>query len=414
MAQYSETLHIPFVSFLLPVYNGSLYVSSAIQSVLKQSDRDFELIVSIDKSDDDSGNVVKRFHDPRLKVYQHQNRLGMTANYQFLLSKATGQWITIIGQDDALLPFSVGKLRKIVDMFPSHEIVSSRRAFAFWPNTNKQFGRFSFIYPIDRRKPRLVNSTKFLTQSISGFREYSEGPQLYTGSFIKKSLIETITQKNNGLFFTYPIPDVSSSVSFLLNTHSFVYSPLPLFIIGTSSQSTGLAIDQVIKSKSDLDTNRSISDFFSNSLTSTSPGEGLFTSFSWYIYEAYRETVKYHPAERPAAEQAKFVSAALVALRIESKRSNLYTNDQKVRYKELRLQFNVSYFVIIMNTCKLIFLKTLQKIGTLINAFLLLLTGRLVLMSNRYPNIFLIEDFCERVNLLVTYPRLTDNIFNEK
>ena len=405
---------MPLVSILIPVYNGAHYVKSAINSALSQSDEDYEVIVSIDKSDDESETVIRDLVDHRLRIFSHDNRLGMTDNYKFLLAQAQGKWITIIGQDDALLPFSVSELRKIADIYPNHEIVSSRRAFAFWPNTNQQFGRFSFIYPIDQRKPRLISSTKFLTQSISGFKEYSEGPQLYTGSFVKKSLIETITSKNNGSFFTYPIPDVSSSVSFLLNTHSFVYSPLPLFIIGTSSQSTGLAIDQVVQSKSNLDSNQSISEFFSKSLTSTpQPGEGLFTSFSWYIYEAYLENVKCHQADGSVDDQVKFAKAALVALRFESKRSNLYANDQKVRYEELRLQFRLSYFMIMINTCKLIFALTLRRMGTLINAFFLLLSRRLVLSNNRDPNTFSIEDFCKRVDLLIKYTRPIENTLDE-
>ena len=188
------------MSILIPVYNGVPYIRSAITTVINQSDHDFEILVSIDKSSDDSEAIVETFQDPRIKIFSHTQRLGMTENYKFLISQAQGEWITIIGQDDALVPFAISKLRAIAKEFPLHEIITSRRSFAFWPDTQEKHGQFSFIYPIDRRKPRLTSSSRFLKKALSGIREYSEGPQLYTGSFVKKCLIDRIKQKNCGEF----------------------------------------------------------------------------------------------------------------------------------------------------------------------------------------------------------------------
>ena len=51
----------PFVSVLLPVYNGEKYIFDAITSIIDQSDQDYELIISIDSGADSSEIVARKF-----------------------------------------------------------------------------------------------------------------------------------------------------------------------------------------------------------------------------------------------------------------------------------------------------------------------------------------------------------------
>jgi glycosyltransferase involved in cell wall biosynthesis len=398
----SDPMPGPLVSILLPVYNGAPYMGNAIRSVLSQSDRDFELIVSIDRSNDDSEKIVDTFHDPRIKIFKQQNRLGMTANYEFLISHAKGKWITLIGQDDALMPFALSELRKMTLLFPNQVIVTSRRSFVFWPDTNQPFKRFSFIYPIDRRKPHLVSSSMFLTKSISGFREYSEGPQLYTGSFVRMALIEQVANRNNGGFFTYSIPDVSSAVNLLLNTTEYIYSPLPLFLIGTSSQSTGMAIDQIVSHGSNPNSVHTISDFFSRKTQSRSvPGEGIFTSFSWYMYEAYLETIKYNPSNPLNSSYSKISKAALMALKFESKKSNFYSQKQKDRIADLVLNSKMTNIEQCVSQVKLLSVHYFRKVAKVLYALYLLVRKRLILSTMKELDSFSIDNLCGAVDQLV-------------
>jgi len=391
---------MPLVSVLIPVYNGATYVRSAIATALNQSDTDLEIIVSVDLCSDNSGAIAKSFQDPRLKIFTHTRRLGMTDNYKFLISQAKGEWITIIGQDDALVQFAITKLRMLAEKFPLHEIITSRRSFAFWPDTLRSFGKFSFIYPMDLRKPRLKQSTKFLMNSMSGFREYSEGPQLYTGSFVKRSLIERISLLNKGEFFTYSIPDVSSSINFLLHTSEYIYSPLPLFVVGTSAQSTGIAIDKTV-SKSDKPAE--ISQYFSNSnISQTAPGLGLFTSFSWYMYEAYVETIKNHRQIGLRYNQPKIRKLALVALRYESKQNKIYNNQQKFYFNQLRRDFGLSRIELELREFNLMVFKTGSKVFKYLGAIYLFRYQRLILSTDYDVNSFSLELLCKQVLLQET------------
>jgi glycosyltransferase involved in cell wall biosynthesis len=280
----------PFVSVLLPVYHGEKYIHEAITSIINQLDQDFELIISIDSSLDSSESIARKFEssDVRVKVYTHNKRLGMRGNYKFLIEKAKGSWITILGQDDAMMPFAVSELRKSVEKTKKMSALVSTRAYAFWPDTNGDFGRHQFIYPIRENKVKEVSSIDFLVNCLKGKSEYSQGPQLYTGSFISRKLVDQLLSSQNGDLFPYPIPDVSSSASILLTCENFHFSNLPLFIVGTSGGSTGVLIDKSLKSN---DTPATIQKLYADSFNGLSekfdtPGLGVFSSFSWYMFEA--------------------------------------------------------------------------------------------------------------------------------
>ena len=391
---------MPLVSVLIPVYNGAPYIQHAIRSALNQIDGDIEVIISIDQSIDNSESIVREFQDSRLKVFSQNHRLGMTDNYRFLISQARGEWLTIIGQDDALVPFATSMLRAITKKFPEQQIVTSRRSYAFWPDTLKSFGRYSFIYPVDTRKPYTYSSRKFLMQSISGYREYSEGPQLYTGTFVKKVLIDRITEVNSGDFYNYLIPDVCSAANLLTNTSDFVFSPLPLFIVGSSSNSTGIAIDQSLSQSPQQSLNISINRMFSSSSTEVdTPGDGIFTSFSWYMYEAYSKTVMFQQVDDPKNSRKQISHLALAALKFESKRSNLYNQIQQVRFQEISQRLGTHKIEIASRQGIILFVVLQRKLIKFLVAIFLFLSRRLILSIQKDKNAFSLNEYCSMLTL---------------
>jgi len=296
-----------FLSILIPCYRGSDVVHFAIDSALRQVGDDIEILVS-DDGNESLNALLDRYTDPRLKIFKHQNRLGMQGNFNFLISQAKGDWLTILGQDDAVLPFATDVLRKYAISYPSVEIVTTKRAYMFWPGSKSSF--FRYLVPITARKPKMVESHKFLDNSLRGFVEYSEGPQLYTGSFIKHSLVEEITEINGGTFYTYPIPDVSSAVNLLINSKFFLKSQLPLFLVGTSELSTGSHIEKSLQDGNADLINQLLSESFLGGLSlETSPGMGMFTDKSFYLYEAWTGLSGFQRHD-------KYFSWALASLRL--------------------------------------------------------------------------------------------------
>lgn len=96
---------MPKISVILPVYNVEQYIAKSIHSVLNQSYIDFELIVVIDGSKDNSEVIAREFEktDLRVKVYTKPNG-GLSDARNYGLNMATGEFIYFLDSDDWIEP----------------------------------------------------------------------------------------------------------------------------------------------------------------------------------------------------------------------------------------------------------------------------------------------------------------------
>jgi len=91
-----------FVSVIMPSYNHEKYVSEAINSVLNQSAKDFELIIIDDCSSDSSPKIISNYEskDARIRVFIHNKNMGIAKTLNEGIDKANGKFIAFIGSDD--------------------------------------------------------------------------------------------------------------------------------------------------------------------------------------------------------------------------------------------------------------------------------------------------------------------------
>ncbi len=96
----------PKVSIGLPVYNGAETIENAINSILRQTFRDFELIISDNASDDETARICKEFllKDSRIKYIRQPNNIGGVENFEFVMKEAKGKYFKWIGDDDWISP----------------------------------------------------------------------------------------------------------------------------------------------------------------------------------------------------------------------------------------------------------------------------------------------------------------------
>lgn len=92
------------ISVLMPAYNTEQYISASIQSVLKQSFTDFELIILNDGSTDNTHQVITNITDSRIKYYQNEGNKGLTFTRNRLIELSTGKYIAFIDSDDIIEP----------------------------------------------------------------------------------------------------------------------------------------------------------------------------------------------------------------------------------------------------------------------------------------------------------------------
>jgi glycosyltransferase involved in cell wall biosynthesis len=88
----------------MPVYQSEGYVQEAVESVLRQSLEDFELIIVDDASSDKSFEVLRRFRDRRIRLYRHARNLGPGPTWNRAMEFARGAYIKVLPGDDILMP----------------------------------------------------------------------------------------------------------------------------------------------------------------------------------------------------------------------------------------------------------------------------------------------------------------------
>lgn len=94
----------PVVSVILPVYNGERYLREAVDSLLAQTFRDFEIIVINDASSDRSEEVIRSFNDPRIRYFHNSRNEGLISVLNKGIALSKGKYIARMDQDDISLP----------------------------------------------------------------------------------------------------------------------------------------------------------------------------------------------------------------------------------------------------------------------------------------------------------------------
>jgi len=381
-------------SIVIPTRNREEYLPYAIESVLSQFRDDVELIVSDNYSKDGTASYLATLTDPRLKVVKPPEELPMSSHYEFALSQATGDWVTIVGDDDAVMPYIFEKLDLIIKKYPDSSIISSKLAHYFWSGCEDLYGD-SVVYYHTSPKVKLRWTKRDLMWALAGLRSCFNMPQVYASSIVKNSLIREIKKNSGGYFYHSIIPDMYSVVALSLTEDKYVRLDEPLFWSGTSMKSMARsdriyrdAEIQLNNKKSNYDNDRVLK--LNQNISQELHGAGFS---SLYLYEALRQC--------PFAGskwQGKFVSSIVYAgLKL--------TVVEKENKKELvnaiardMNQNKISIILVALILCVLHVIKLCEKIQSFPQRLWSKLTGDLKknsIKSNKrsdFPNIKVAAD----------------------
>ena len=110
----------PLVSVLMTAYNRQQYIADAIESVLASSYTNFELIITDDRSSDDTVAIAKRYEalDKRIKVYVNEVNLGDYFNRNKAASYAIGKYLKYVDADDMLYYYGLEAMVRFTEKFP--------------------------------------------------------------------------------------------------------------------------------------------------------------------------------------------------------------------------------------------------------------------------------------------------------
>ncbi len=90
---------MPFISVIIPAYNAEKTIKETIESVLKQTFTDFELIIINDGSTDATLEIINSIYDTRIKVFSYSNS-GLQKSRNRGIEKAQGEYMSFIDADD--------------------------------------------------------------------------------------------------------------------------------------------------------------------------------------------------------------------------------------------------------------------------------------------------------------------------
>src|SRR5690606_2374704 len=120
----------PYFSVIMPVYNRAELVKQSIDSVIRQTFQDFELICINDGSTDNTLEVLSELEkiDSRIKVVSHENK-GRCQARNYGIAHAKAKWIAFLDSDDFYLDNHLETLQNLIRRFPSFSGIATELVF---------------------------------------------------------------------------------------------------------------------------------------------------------------------------------------------------------------------------------------------------------------------------------------------
>ncbi len=125
----------PAVSICIPTYRGAAHIAETIDSALAQSFADFELVIVDDASPDETGQVVARYRDVRLRYVRSEHNAGVEENWNRCLRFARGRYFKLLPHDDLIAPdclarqvavLEADRAERLALVFCARRIIDSR------------------------------------------------------------------------------------------------------------------------------------------------------------------------------------------------------------------------------------------------------------------------------------------------
>jgi glycosyltransferase involved in cell wall biosynthesis len=154
------------------MFNAERYVRSAVASVLDQTFRDLELVVVDDGSFDRSAELVRAVPDPRVRLLQNSDRLGVPLARNRALAEARGVYVAFMDSDDVSRPDRIARQVAFLEERPDVGLVGS------WAELIDEGGRVfgSMEMPCDPETIRrmLLRSNCFVNSAVTARRSCLE------------------------------------------------------------------------------------------------------------------------------------------------------------------------------------------------------------------------------------------------
>lgn len=122
----AENIGVPYVSVIMPVYNGGHYLQDAINSILSQTFSNFEFIIIDDASTDNTIDIINAYKDDRIKLFVKQKNTGIVDSLNIGVEAARGKYIARMDADDISYKDRLQKQLNYIEEHPDVLVLGSR------------------------------------------------------------------------------------------------------------------------------------------------------------------------------------------------------------------------------------------------------------------------------------------------
>ena len=196
------------MSVVVPVYNAEKYLVTCLDSLLKQSDQDIEIICINDGSSDDSANILNRYvaQDTRLVLIENKRNMGAAYSRNEAIKKCRGKYVMFVDSDDFLSPDAIEKVISYCDF---HNLDMCFYKFIIEANDKTKTvsdgisGEYSSVYSGEDLLEQFSKNREFFLYMCSACyrRHFLQDNNLFItnliigegGDFILRSLIKSRT-----------------------------------------------------------------------------------------------------------------------------------------------------------------------------------------------------------------------------
>ncbi len=211
------------VSVCIPTYNGERFLKATLDSIINQSYDNIEIIVTDDCSSDGTIKLITDKY-PNVNVSVNEKRLGLTGNWERSVSKATGEYIKLMGQDDVLDPDAIRLQVESLENNPGSALSIGQT------NVINEYGRVLMTRRLSR-KNFCSDGRKFARRSLWCRNIYCEPSNVLYRSDIK------IPYDSN---FKY-VPDWDHNIALALHGNvCYVAHTIMSFRVSSSSETSRL------------------------------------------------------------------------------------------------------------------------------------------------------------------------------
>ncbi len=162
----------PLFSVIIPTFNSSAFIEKAINSVLKQTFKDWELLIIDDNSSDNTVSIIKNFkNEKNIKVIKSPFNLGAATARNIGIKKSKGRYIAFLDSDDYWLPNKLALQFKFLKNNTDCPIVCSNYFLEFSSSNDKlkqiKFRELIYFKDIIRTNSIMTSSAVFDSKLVS-------------------------------------------------------------------------------------------------------------------------------------------------------------------------------------------------------------------------------------------------------